>query len=103
MKTLRKIESLYGTGRLWQGDNNQQEVHYNLEVWQEYLDETTPGMVQASGNLTMSSPTAAFDIMLGDMGNLQLELKDGRRVSITPQNANIDSNRLPFKTSGSIK
>jgi len=103
MKTKRKIEFLPGTGHLWQDDNNLGEVRYTLEIWQEYLDETTPGIVSGKGALTMSNPTAALDIMIGSMDNLQLQLKDGRRVSIVPKSADSSSNRLPFVTSGSIQ
>ena len=102
MKTLRRIESLYGTGRLWQGEQDGGKVEYTLEIWQEYLDETTPGMLSGNGEITLASPIAALDITMGNIDNLQLELNDGRCVSIVPGSASSLTSRIGFVTSGSL-
>lgn len=101
MATKYKTDTLTGTGRLWRGDDDLGPVDYRL-TWNVPVDPDGPGMPNGRGTLVFSSPTGAIDLINDGMDNLQLVLKDGRRVSIVPGAGSSGSNRLSFTTSGSI-
>lgn len=93
----RHVKTLKGKGELVFSDQRVLKAGFVIEVSQEFIGNV-PGMMSASGHLTLSP--ADLDIAMDDSMHspLKLKLSDGQTASIIVMNSNGD-----FRVTGPIQ